>query len=198
MGISCVIIMLWQGHRFKAVKEAAWEDVTQEELKLLNELGVVEIGEGDELTQGGFILLGLLRMGQDVGVIKYLADAHISIEDRGGVIIRTASDANNGGGSTGYYSKHAQHYVSDSQDEVADMLGFTSQVSDVSTKSGVSTLSAASSKASTVAASSKASTISTGSKRDAPSKASTVATIASRRDASIVVHGCQSRFRLLS
>jgi hypothetical protein len=127
MGVSSVIIMLWQGHRFQTVKLAAWEDVTQEELKLLNELGVVDIGEGEELTKGGFILLGLLRMGQDVGVIKYLADAHETIQDRGGVIIRETSDPNNEG--TGYYSKQAQALIGDSKDEVDEMLEFTSHTS---------------------------------------------------------------------
>ncbi len=135
MGVSSVIIMLWQGHRFQKVKLAAWEDVTQEELKLLNELGVVEIGEGEELTKGGFILLGLLRMGQDVGVIKYLADAHETIQDRGGVIIRETSDANIGTDGTGYYSKHAQALIGDNKDDINEMVEFTSQ-----RDSGASTL----------------------------------------------------------
>ena len=46
------------------MKEATWNDVTQDELELLDRLGVVDIGEGEELKKGGFILLGLLRMGQ--------------------------------------------------------------------------------------------------------------------------------------
>lgn len=91
MGVSAIIIMVWQGHRFKTVKEAAWADVTQDELDLLGKLGVVDIAEGEELPKGGFILLGLFRMGQDVGVIKYLADAHTAAEERGGVIIRAKS-----------------------------------------------------------------------------------------------------------
>ena len=126
MGVSSIIIMCWQGHRFKKVKVAAWDDVTQEELKLLNEMGVVEIGEGDELTKGGFILLGLLRMGQEVGVMKYLADAFEVIEDRGGIIIRKkASDDNEDGNR--YYSKQAQAYVGEcSKDEVDEMQDFTS------------------------------------------------------------------------
>ena len=136
MGVSSIIIMFWQGHRFQKVKEAAWDDVTQEELKLLNELGVVEMGEGDELTKGGFILLGLLRMGQEVGVMKYLADAFEAIEDRGGVIIRQPSADNDDGNR--YYSKHAHAYVSEcSKDEVDEMQDFTSinssHLSDVNT-----------------------------------------------------------------
>ena len=126
MGVSSIIIMCWQGHRFKKVKVAAWDDVTQEELKLLNELKLVEIGEGDELTKGGFILLGLLRMGQEVGVMKYLADAFEAIEERGGVIIREAEDDNEDDGNA-YYSKQAQAYMSGgSKDEVDAMQDFTS------------------------------------------------------------------------
>ena len=67
MGVSSFIIMVWQGHRFKVVKEAAWKDVTQEELELLRQLELLDIEEGEKLTKGGFILLGLLRMGSDVG-----------------------------------------------------------------------------------------------------------------------------------
>jgi hypothetical protein len=144
MGVSSIIIMCWQGHRFKKVKVAAWDDVTQEELKLLNELKVVEIGEGDELTKGGFILLGLLRMGQEVGVMKYLADAFEAIEERGGVIIREAEDDIEDEGNA-YYSKQAQAYMSGcSKDEVDEMQDFTSiashDVSDAnSANSGSST-----------------------------------------------------------
>ena len=104
MGVSAIIIMVWQGHRFKTVKEAAWADVTQDELDLLGKLGVVDIAEGEELQKGGFILLGLFRMGQDVGVIKYLADAHKAAEERGGVIIR-AKSAETEGGSARHYAK---------------------------------------------------------------------------------------------
>ncbi len=127
MGVTSIITMCWQGHRFQKVKLAAWDDVTQEELELLNELGVVEIGEGEKLTKGGFLLLGLLRMGQEVGVMKYLADAFDAIEDRGGVIIREKSEGNNLDGN-GYYSKHAHAYVchKHSKDEIDEMQDFTS------------------------------------------------------------------------
>jgi len=125
IGVTSIITMFWQGHRFQKVKLAAWDDVTQEELELLNELGVVEIGEGEKLTKGGFILLGLLRMGQEVGVMKYLADAFEAIEDRGGVIIRETSDRSKDG--NGYYSKHAQAYVcTSSKEEINEMQQFTS------------------------------------------------------------------------
>mmetsp|Transcript_5987 Transcript_5987/g.12734 ORF Transcript_5987/g.12734 Transcript_5987/m.12734 type:complete len:528 (+) Transcript_5987:176-1759(+) len=130
MGISSIIVMFWQGHRFQKVKLAAWEDVSQEELKLLNELGVVDIGEGDRLTKGGFILLGLLRMGQEVGVMKYLADAFEAIEDRGGVIVRKASDGNKDG--NGYYSKHAQAYVGGCPEDEEDEFPSTHLSSEAS------------------------------------------------------------------
>jgi hypothetical protein len=116
MGISAIIIMIWQGHRFKAVKEAAWNDVTQNELDLLKQLGIVEIGEGEELPKGGFILLGLLRMGQDVGVIKYLADAHETIDERGGVIIRATSAEN--GGSIVHYANLSGYQESHGADSL--------------------------------------------------------------------------------
>lgn len=143
MGVSSIIIMCWQGHRFKKVKVAAWDDVTQEELKLLNELKLVEIGEGDELTKGGFILLGLLRMGQEVGVMKYLADAFEAIEERGGVIIREAEDDNNNkDDGNAYYSKQAQAYMSGgSKDEVDEMQDFTSIASHVSEANSETTVS---------------------------------------------------------
>ena len=141
MGVSSIIIMCMQGHRFKKVKVAAWDDVTQEELKLLNELKVVEIGEGDELTKGGFILLGLLRMGQEVGVMKYLADAFEAIEERGGVIIREAEDDNKDDGNA-YYSKQAQAYMCGcSKDEVDEMQDFTSIASHVSEANSETTVS---------------------------------------------------------
>ena len=107
MGVSAIIIMVWQGHRFKTVKEAAWSDVTHNELELLGKLGIVDIGEGEELTKGGFILLGLFRMGQDVGVIKYLADAHHTVAQRGGVIIHASSVE--GGDSQHHYAKVSGH-----------------------------------------------------------------------------------------
>lgn len=106
MGVSAIIIMVWQGHRFKTVKQAAWADVTQDELDVLGKLGVVDVVQGEELTKGGFILLGLFRMGQDVGVIKYLADAHNVVAERGGVIIH-ASNAE--GGSTRHYANVSGH-----------------------------------------------------------------------------------------
>ena len=43
MGVSSLIIMVWQGHRFKVVKEAAWKDVTQEELELLRQLELLDM-----------------------------------------------------------------------------------------------------------------------------------------------------------
>jgi hypothetical protein len=53
------------------------------------------IGEGDAgMTKGGFVLLGLLRMGQDGGTIGYLSDAYDEMnkwegggEGLGGVVV---------------------------------------------------------------------------------------------------------------
>jgi hypothetical protein len=114
MGVSCLVIMAWQGHRFKEVKSAAWDDVTTEELELLIQLGLVDIDQGEPLAKGGFILLGLLRMGQDVGVIKYLADSYDQIDERGGVIIRTKSAKDN---DMSNYSSPAKAYIGASNDE---------------------------------------------------------------------------------
>lgn len=124
MGVSSVIIMVWQGHRFKVVKEAAWKDVTQEELELLRQLELLNIEEGEKLTKGGFILLGLLRMGSDVGVIKYLADAHDTIDERGGVIIRTTSAGDGEEVLSGYYSAQAKQLVERDNEEIETMRDF--------------------------------------------------------------------------
>ena len=124
MGVSSFIIMVWQGHRFKVVKEAAWKDVTQEELELLRQLELLNIEEGEKLTKGGFILLGLLRMGSDVGVIKYLADAHDTIDERGGVIIRTTSAGAGEEVLSGYYSPQAKQLVERDNEEIETMRDF--------------------------------------------------------------------------
>jgi hypothetical protein len=124
MGVSSFIIMVWQGHRFKVVKEAAWKDVTQEELELLRQLELLNIEEGEKLTKGGFILLGLLRMGSDVGVIKYLADAHDTIDERGGVIIRTTSAGAGEEVLSGYYSAQAKQLVERDNEEIENMRDF--------------------------------------------------------------------------
>jgi hypothetical protein len=124
MGVSSFIIMVWQGHRFKVVKEAAWKDVTQEELELLRQLELLNIEEGEKLTKGGFILLGLLRMGSDVGVIKYLADAHDTIDERGGVIIRTTSAGAGEEVLSGYYSAQAKQLVERDNEEIETMRDF--------------------------------------------------------------------------
>ena len=85
LAISSIVIMLSQGHRFNKVKTAAWEPVQLNELEAIKQLGLHE-GDGDMIGKGGFVLLGLLRMGQDSGIIQYLANAYDASEERGGVV----------------------------------------------------------------------------------------------------------------
>lgn len=44
------------------------------------------------MSKGSYVLLGLLRMGQDSGIIKYLADAYDASEERGGVMMSSTTD----------------------------------------------------------------------------------------------------------
>jgi hypothetical protein len=106
LAISSIVIMLSQGHRFKKVKKAAWEPVQLNELEAIKILGLNE-GDGDTITKGGFVLLGLLRMGQDSGIIQYLADAYDASEERGGVPITSSVHSH----SDDDYSKHARAYL---------------------------------------------------------------------------------------
>jgi len=88
MAISAIVVMIWQGHNYRKIKRAAWDAVLTEELRLLGELDVGAVEEGGErITKSGYILLGLLRMGQDGGIIKYLANAYDEHEQRGGVLV---------------------------------------------------------------------------------------------------------------
>lgn len=150
MGVSSFIIMVWQGHRFKVVKEAAWKDVTQEELELLRQLELLNIEEGEKLTKGGFILLGLLRMGSDVGVIKYLADAHDTIDERGGVIIRTTSAGAGEEVLSGYYSPQAKQLVERDNEEIETMRDFINSNKLISSTTASSGAASSTSKPSTI------------------------------------------------
>ncbi|KAL7469040.1 hypothetical protein ACHAXS_009283 [Conticribra weissflogii] len=125
LAISSIVIMVWQGHRFKKVKEAAWEPVAKAELEALEHLG---LGSSDDepISKGGFILLGMLRMGQDVGIIKYLADAYDLSEERGGVLFNLRQSQNeeedtpsksNTKSATGYYSAQANALVASQRSE---------------------------------------------------------------------------------
>jgi len=88
MAISAIVVMIWQGHNYRKIKRAAWDAVLTEELRLLDELDVGAVEEGGErITKSGYILLGLLRMGQDGGIIKYLANAYDEHDQRGGVLV---------------------------------------------------------------------------------------------------------------
>ena len=83
LAVSCVVIMIWQHQRFRKVHDAAWEPVTGIEMEALRLLEL--IGDGDAgMTRGGFVLLGLLRMGQDGGIIGYLSDAYDEMNKREG------------------------------------------------------------------------------------------------------------------
>lgn len=104
LAISSIVIMLSQGHRFKKVKKAAWEPVQSKELEAIKQLGLDEI-DNDKLTKGGFVLLGLLRMGQDSGIIQYLADAYDASEERGGVVVSSSIHLDD------EYSKHARKMI---------------------------------------------------------------------------------------
>ena len=104
LAISSIVIMLSQGHRFRKVKKAAWEPVQLNELEAIKQLGLNE-GDGDTITKGGFVLLGLLRMGQDSGIIQYLADAYDASEERGGVALASSLHLDDD------YSKHARAYL---------------------------------------------------------------------------------------
>ena len=55
------------------------------ELEATKLLGLHE-GDGDMIGKGGFVLLGVLQMGQDSGIIQYLANAYDASEERGGVV----------------------------------------------------------------------------------------------------------------
>mmetsp|Transcript_23346 Transcript_23346/g.48796 ORF Transcript_23346/g.48796 Transcript_23346/m.48796 type:complete len:488 (-) Transcript_23346:81-1544(-) len=117
LAISSIVIMVWQGHRFKKVKQAAWEPVTKAELDALEQLGL-GLSDGELINKGGFILLGMLRMGQDVGIIKYLADAYDLSEESGGVLLHLGPSQDDEDEkssktkkNTGYYSAHANAFV---------------------------------------------------------------------------------------
>ena len=88
MAISAIVVMIWQGHNYRKIKRAAWDAVLTEELRLLEQLDVGAVEEGGQrITKSGYILLGLLRMGQDGGIIKYLANAYDEHDQRGGVLV---------------------------------------------------------------------------------------------------------------
>eukprot|EP00804_Cyclotella_cryptica_P020785 CCRYP_016623-RA/>CCRYP_016623-RA protein AED:0.04 eAED:0.04 QI:849/1/1/1/1/1/3/248/288 len=91
LAVSSVVIMLSQGQHFKKVKKAAWEPVQLKELVSLKQLGLCDGDEEQEISKGSYVLLGLLRMGQDSGIIKYLADAYDASEERGGVMMTSST-----------------------------------------------------------------------------------------------------------
>ncbi|KAL3789109.1 hypothetical protein ACHAW5_004164 [Stephanodiscus triporus] len=78
LAVSCVVIMLWQDQRFRKVQASAWEPITDIEMEALESLGLAGGVGGDAkmMTRGDFVLLGLLRMGQDGGMIGYLSNVY--------------------------------------------------------------------------------------------------------------------------
>jgi hypothetical protein len=67
LAVLCMVIMMWQHQRFRKVHDAAWEPVTSIETEALRSLELLGAGDAG-MTKGGFVLLGLLRMGQDGGI----------------------------------------------------------------------------------------------------------------------------------
>jgi hypothetical protein len=45
----------------------------------------------EQLSKGSYVLLGLLRMGQDCGIIQYLADVYDASQERGGVMMASSN-----------------------------------------------------------------------------------------------------------
>jgi hypothetical protein len=104
LAISSIVIMLSQDHQFRKVKRAAWDPVQLNEIDALKQLGLCE-GDGHVINKGGFVLLGLLRMGQESGIIQYLADAYDASDERGGVLMSSSLRSDDD------YSKHARAYL---------------------------------------------------------------------------------------
>jgi hypothetical protein len=104
LAISSIVIMLSQDHQFRKVKRAAWDPVQLNEIEALTQLGLCE-GDGHVINKGGFVLLGLLRMGQESGIIQYLADAYDASDERGGVLMSSSLRSDDD------YSKHARAYL---------------------------------------------------------------------------------------
>lgn len=117
LAISSIVIMCLQATKFDQVKKAAWSPVTQIELETLMKIG---LGHSEEvISKGDYVLLGLLRMGTDAGMIKYLCDCYDQAEDEAGCVCLdetiesdgTISSSNNTNAGSGY-SEQARAYLS--------------------------------------------------------------------------------------
>lgn len=109
VAISCCVIMMLQGQRFKAVKSASYNPVSASEFQAIKSLG---LGKDDELTKADFVLIGLLRMNQDGGHIQYLATAFDALDERGMLFQKDEEgevDAHSAPSSR--YSPHAKAFV---------------------------------------------------------------------------------------
>lgn len=119
LAISSMAIMWMQGSSFNRVKKAAWTPVAQRELETLMKIG---LGRGEEvISKSDYVLLGLLRMGTDAGMIKYLCDCFDQAQEEAGcVCLEEAGDINgnsskNTAGAGGGYSEQARAYLSGSE-----------------------------------------------------------------------------------
>ena len=74
------------------------------------------ISFSEQISKGSYVLLGLLRMGNDCGIIQYLADAYDASQERGGVMMRSP----NLGLSHVKYSRCARAYFSNCADSGAN------------------------------------------------------------------------------
>ena len=115
LAISAIVVMLWQGHNYRKIKRAAWNPVLPQELKLLESLDIGVSSEDEStISKSGYILLGLLRMGQDGGIIKYLSDAYEEAESRGGVLLRESTGGATNTKKTGLSSLAAEYVAGES------------------------------------------------------------------------------------
>ena len=116
LAISSIVIMFLQATKFDQVKKAAWSPVTQVELETLMRIG---LGHSEEvISKGDYVLLGLLRMGTDAGLIKFLCDSYERAEDEAGCVVldeTVESDGKTSSGSSTYagggYSEQARAYL---------------------------------------------------------------------------------------
>lgn len=114
LAISSMVIMCNQGDKFGQVKKAAWTPITEQELETLNRIG---LGHGDEvISKGDFVLLGMLRMGTEAGLIKYLCDVYdTATEERGCVPVVNEKSAVYDEENSGFFSDQAKAYVANDE-----------------------------------------------------------------------------------
>ena len=120
LAISSIVIMCLQTNKFDRVKKAAWSPVTQVDLETLMRIG---LGHSEEvISKGDYVLLGLLRMGTDAGMIKYLCDCYEQAMYEAGCVGLDKTEKSDGKTSAsietnlgGGYSEQARAYLSTSE-----------------------------------------------------------------------------------